>query len=60
MQLPETENVSVHEVIVESALGFAPALAVRLVPKLVGPLSRSSRGMFRQKIADLIVALAEE
>jgi hypothetical protein len=37
---------------------LTPALAVRLVPKLVGSLSRSSRGLFRQKIADLVVALA--
>jgi hypothetical protein len=58
VDLPETQHVYVHEILAEAALGLKPTLAVRLVPKLVAGLSRSPRGLFRQKVGDLIVAFA--
>lgn len=59
LQIPDTDNVRVHEDLVDIALSLPPDLAAQLVPKAERWLQAEHYLLLPEKLGDLIVHLAK-
>lgn len=58
LSIPDTENVHVHEDLVDTALAMPPKLAVKLVPKVKAWLDSPYRSLLPDKLGALVTHLA--